>query len=110
MAWHRAAARRDVLPGTLLEVEIGGHALALYDLEGVVYATQAVCPHQAAWFSQGTVEGDRVHCPRHQGCFHIPTGKQISGPACPSLKVYPTRIEAGTVLIAGLDQSVVRPE
>ena len=110
MVWHEAAARQDVRPGCILEVELRGHALALYDLNGVVYATRAVCPHQSAWFSQGMIEGDRVHCPRHQGCFHIPTGRQISGPSCPPLRVYPTRNEAGTILVGDLEQPAVRRE
>lgn len=37
----------------LLEVEAGGAALLLYDIAGTAYATATVCPHHAAWLSQG---------------------------------------------------------
>ena len=97
--WIELVPRSALAARSPLEAEAGRTALLLYDVDGAVYATAAVCPHHAAWLSQGGVEGDRVNCPRHQGQFHIPTGRKTRGPQCPDLRTYPTAIRDGMVWV-----------
>jgi nitrite reductase/ring-hydroxylating ferredoxin subunit len=78
----------------MLDVEAGGRALLLYDVAGTVFATSAICPHHAAFLSQGHVSGESIECPRHMGRFHIPTGRQERGPPCPTC--VPTRFASRT--------------
>ncbi|HXW25982.1 MAG TPA: non-heme iron oxygenase ferredoxin subunit [Xanthobacteraceae bacterium] len=99
MAWVDVARRAAVPAGGMLEVEAGGRALLLFDLDGTVFATSAICPHHAAFLFQGHVSGDCIECPRHMGRFHIPTGRQEGGPACPDLRTYRVRVEDGRVLV-----------
>jgi len=95
-----ACDRATLAPGRMKEVEVAGEALLLYDVGGAVYATAAICPHHAAWLSQGGMDGEYVDCPRHMGRFHIPTGRQVRGPECPPLRVYPVRVADGRVMVA----------
>ena len=97
--WVDAASREALARSSPLEVEANGAALLLYDVEGTVYATAAICPHHAAWLSQGRVQGDVVDCPRHMGQFHIPTGRKLRGPECPDLRIYAVRVENGRVWV-----------
>ena len=99
MAWVDVAQRAAVTAARMLEIEAGGAALLLYDLDGTVFATSAICPHQSAWLSQGSLSGDCIECPRHMGRFHIPTGRQMRGPACPDLRIYRVRVEDERVLV-----------
>lgn len=99
MAWVDVATRPAVPAGGMLEVEAGGAALLLYDLHGTVFATSAICPHHAAFLSQGHISDDCIECPRHMGRFHIPTGRQERGPACPDLRTYKVRVENERVLV-----------
>ncbi len=99
MAWIEVASRGEVPAGSMLEVEAGGRALLLYDLAGTVFATSAICPHHAAFLSQGHVSGESIECPRHMGRFHIPTGRQERGPPCPDLRTYKVRVENARVLV-----------
>lgn len=99
MSWIDVADAAQVAAAGMFEAEAGGAALLLYDVAGVIYATAAVCPHHSAWFSQGGMSGEFVDCPRHQGRFHIPTGRQVRGPECPALRTYPVRVEAGRVFV-----------
>jgi nitrite reductase/ring-hydroxylating ferredoxin subunit len=99
MGWVDVAHRAAVTAARMLEVEAGGAALLLYDVNGTVFATSAICPHHSAWLSQGSISGDCIECPRHMGRFHIPTGRQIRGPACPDLRTYRVRVEDGRVLV-----------
>jgi nitrite reductase/ring-hydroxylating ferredoxin subunit len=99
MAWLDVASRDAVVSARMLEVEAASRALLLYELDGTIYATAAICPHHAAWLSQGTISEDCIDCPRHQGRFHIPTGRQLRGPACPDLRTYAVRVEGDRVLV-----------
>jgi nitrite reductase/ring-hydroxylating ferredoxin subunit len=99
MTWINVAARADVPAGGMLEVEAGDAAVMLYDLAGVLHATSAICPHQAAFLSQGGISGDCVDCPRHMGRFHIPTGKLVRGPDSPDLRVFPVELREDRVFV-----------
>jgi nitrite reductase/ring-hydroxylating ferredoxin subunit len=99
MAWLDVAPLSAVVAARMLEVEAAGRALLLYDIDGAVFATAAICPHHSAWLSQGSISGDCIDCPRHFGRFHIPTGKQLRGPVCPDLRTYPVRVENDRVLV-----------
>lgn len=100
MLWIDVAARGDLVMPRGLEIEAGGRALLLVESEGRLHAVDAVCPHHAAWFADGRVEGGKIFCPRHMGAFELATGAQIAGPPCPKLGVYPVRCEAGRILVA----------
>jgi len=99
MGWIDVASRDAIPAGGMLEVDATGRALLIYDLDGTVFATSAICPHHAAFLSQGSVSGDCIDCPRHIGQFHLPTGRQLRGPACPDLRTYAVCVEDGHVLI-----------
>jgi nitrite reductase/ring-hydroxylating ferredoxin subunit len=98
--WTDVAAVETVARAGMLEVEADGWALLLLSVGEAIHAVDAVCPHHQAWLSMGRVEGDAIACPRHQGRFHIATGRQLGGPPCPPLGVHPVRVEGGRVLVA----------
>jgi 3-phenylpropionate/trans-cinnamate dioxygenase ferredoxin component len=100
MAWIDVAARADLVMPMGLEIEVAGKALLLVETEGRVHAVDAVCPHHAAWFTDGRVEGRQIFCPRHMGAFDLETGRQMAGPPCPNLGVYPVRCEKGRIQVA----------
>jgi nitrite reductase/ring-hydroxylating ferredoxin subunit len=92
MPWIDVADRAALAKRRWMEAEAGHAAILLYDLDGAVYATAAICPHHAAWLFQGGFTGEHVDCPRHMGQFHIPTGVQTGGPACDRLQTYKVRV------------------
>ncbi len=92
MPWIDVTDRATLADRRWMEAEAGHAAILLFDLDGTVYATAAICPHHAAWLFQGSFTGEHVDCPCHMGQFHIPTGQQTGGPACDKLQTYPTRL------------------
>ncbi len=44
-AFVKAALLNDVPPGAPVEVNVEGKAIALYNLKGTIYATDAACAH-----------------------------------------------------------------
>jgi nitrite reductase/ring-hydroxylating ferredoxin subunit len=86
-----------ITPGGMREAEAGRTALLLINLNGTIHATAAICPHHAAWLSQGQISGTAIDCPRHQGQFDIATGQKLRGPDCENLRTYPARINHGRI-------------
>ncbi len=99
MIWLDVAARAAVPPGGMLEAEAAGAAVLLYDLGGAIFATSAICPHHAAWLSQGRIDGGAIDCPRHMGQFDIATGRKLRGPACPDLRTFPVCVTDGRIRV-----------
>jgi nitrite reductase/ring-hydroxylating ferredoxin subunit len=92
--WVRVAASDAVAEGEMLQVDVAGEPVCLYNLGGTLYATQDTCTHEHAYLSEGYIDGDCVECPLHQALFHIPTGEVRSAPATERLRVYPVRVVA----------------
>jgi naphthalene 1,2-dioxygenase ferredoxin component len=90
--WVRAAGRGELTPGEVLGVEVGGRSIALYDVDGSVFATDNICTHAYACLSDGWLDGEVIECPLHAARFDIRTGKALDPPATEDLKTYPVRI------------------
>lgn len=99
MAWHVAARSSDLEDGSVLGKEINGVRVALYRIEGTVYATSDICTHEVAQLSEGYLDGDCIECPLHQALFHVPTGEVRSAPASEPISTYPAKEEADHVLV-----------
>ena len=49
MGWLRAASFRDLKEGGVIGVDVAGKPVALYLLNGTIYATHNICTHQFAF-------------------------------------------------------------
>jgi len=98
-AWIDAAACDDIEDEDLIGVDIGGHAIAIYNLGGEFFATSAICTHEAEPLTDGLVIDGIIECPWHQGRFCVRTGRAKGAPATIDLKTYPVRVENGRILI-----------
>jgi 3-phenylpropionate/trans-cinnamate dioxygenase ferredoxin subunit len=99
MPFALAARVEDLKDDEPLAVDVNGEPVALYRVDGEIFATHNICTHQYALLSEGYLDGDCIECPIHQACFDIRTGKVVSGPADTPLKVYPVRIEGSDILV-----------
>ena len=100
LTWIEAARLADLSEEEGRLVRVAGLAVALFSVDGEVYALDDACPHsKTASLSQGYVEDGVVECPLHQACFEIRTGKVMSPPAETDVKTYPVKVEDGAVLI-----------
>jgi 3-phenylpropionate/trans-cinnamate dioxygenase ferredoxin subunit len=93
---------------TLDEIPVGGSTLvevdyvrvALFNLNGTIYAIEDVCTHDGGPLVEGTVvNGCEVMCPRHGARFDIRTGAALSFPAFEATKTFAVRIDGNDVLI-----------
>ena len=97
--WIAIARVGDVEPSDVRRCEVQDQCIALFNIDGKLYATADICTHAHAHLSDGYVDGDTIECPLHQGLFHIPTGRAMSPPVTEDIRTYPVRIEGDDVLI-----------
>jgi 3-phenylpropionate/trans-cinnamate dioxygenase ferredoxin subunit len=98
--WQRVAALSALSDTDGFAVKLGDRLIALYRLDGEVYAIDDVCTHEFAQLSQGFVEDGAVECPLHQARFDIKTGRCLAPPATEDLRRYPVKIEGDGVFVA----------
>ena len=99
MAWYRLAAVDDVAEGEVVSTGAGEVPIALYRIDGVLYATSEICTHAFARLSEGYLDGDCIECPIHQALFHVPTGGVRAPPATEPLRTFVVRVEGGSVFV-----------
>ena len=92
-------AAADLAPGMVRSFELGDERVAVYNINGSFYATQACCTHSFANLADGTLEGDVIECGLHFGAFHVPTGKAVQAPCFTDLKTFRTEVKDGKVLV-----------
>ena len=97
--WIDAAALDAVPEGDVVAVRVAGKEIALYEVEGEIYATDNLCTHGAARMSDGFLEGREIECPLHQGKFDVCSGKALCAPLTENIRTYPVRIENLRVML-----------
>ena len=97
--WIDVAAQADVPEGDVMGVIVAGKDIALYEVEGEVFATDNICTHGHARLSDGFLEGREIECPLHQGRFDVCTGKALCAPLTEGIKSYAVRIENMRVML-----------
>ena len=97
--WIDAAALDDVPQGDVIGVNVAGKDIALYEVEGEVFATDNICTHGHARMSDGFLEGREIECPLHQGRFDVCSGKALCAPLTEDIKTYAVKIENMRVML-----------
>ena len=73
--------------------------LAVFNVEGVLYAIDDTCTHAKASLSDGDVEGCMVECPFHMAQFDLRTGRPRSLPASKPVRTHAVEIRSGTITV-----------
>lgn len=98
--WIDVTATEDIPEDDVIGVDIAGKSIALYRVEGKVFATDNLCTHGNARLCDGFLEGHEIECPLHQGKFDIRNGKAMCTPLTEDVKTYPIKIEGDRVFVA----------
>ena len=104
MALVRLCAVTDLVPGRAAAHVVGDREIALYNVEGVFYATDNECTHAAGSLGHGVLKGDVIRCPVHFGTFRVTDGQALKPPCIVALRTYRVTVEKGEVLV-DLDKS-----
>lgn len=98
--WIKAIGRAEVPEEDVIAVQAGDHEIALYGVDGEVYATDILCTHGNARLCDGFLTGHEIECPLHQGRFDVRDGRALCFPLRENIATYPVRIEDGVVFVA----------
>lgn len=88
----------DLPPNQMAVVETqNGEKLALYNVNGQLYATENSCPHQGAPLTEGFLCGHIIECGLHGWQFDVRTGQCLT--LDDAIKTFPVRVEDGVIKI-----------
>jgi nitrite reductase/ring-hydroxylating ferredoxin subunit len=93
-------AQLEQIPaGTGTTVTVAGKEIALFNVDGVVYAMDDGCLHHGASLGFGKVEGKVVTCRAHGWKYNVTTGKTLHVPDY-GVGCYQVKIEDGKVFVS----------
>ena len=98
-AWIDIASKDDVPADDVMGIDINSKSIALYQVDGEIFATDNICTHGNARLCDGFLEGHEIECPLHQGKFDIRNGKALCAPLTEDIQVYPVKIDGGRVFV-----------
>ncbi|MDP9602645.1 non-heme iron oxygenase ferredoxin subunit [Variovorax gossypii] len=98
--WTDAANFDDVPADDVIGLVVEGRDLALYNVDGSIYATDNICTHGHARLCEGFLEGHEIECPLHQGRFDVRNGASTCAPVTEAIRSYPVKIEGGRVFLS----------
>ena len=93
--WRDLGPEEDLpTDGGGLTYEVDGRAIAVFRVDGELFAISDTCPHSGASLGMGVVVDGEIACPWHSFHFDLKTGANTDGLAC-RVRVYPVRRSAG---------------
>jgi nitrite reductase/ring-hydroxylating ferredoxin subunit len=86
-------------PGTGTTVRVAGTDVALFNVEGTVYAIEDACLHQGLSLGTSPLQGDVVTCRGHGWKYDVTTGALLHVPDL-GVHPYPVRVVSGRIMVA----------
>ncbi|MFC3051872.1 non-heme iron oxygenase ferredoxin subunit [Kordiimonas pumila] len=100
LTWHEICVLADLEDEGVYGVELGGLPIAVYDVDGEIFATHDICTHGLARLSEGFLDGDLIECPLHQGLFNVKTGAPAGAPCTEAVRTFPVKCEGEKIFVA----------
>jgi nitrite reductase/ring-hydroxylating ferredoxin subunit len=95
----KVASLFELAPGSAKAVEVNGKTIALFNVEGAVYALDNTCLHRGGPLGEGELMGEVVTCPWHQWEYNVRTGELV-GDSSVKVDTYPVRVEGDDIKVA----------
>ena len=105
--WHAVATLKDLTARKKKAVDVAGTPVALFYVNGQVYALNDICIHEQRQLSKGAILFGKVVCPGHQWKFDPATGEAEGQDRCQP--TFPVQVaEDGTVSVSLEREEAVR--
>lgn len=104
MKFVNVAQASQLAPGKAIRVEIGDEPIAIFNVDGDLYAIGDTCSHEEASLSEGDVFGTCVECPLHGAEFDLKTGRPRTLPAVTPVPTYAVKVEDGAIMVSAEPQ------
>mgnify|MGYP000005112741 FL=1 len=103
MTEHNLGKWQHVHDGHGKTFTVGEHKIAMFRVDGELYAFDDECPHVGASLGDGKLNGKLVTCPAHDWQFDITNGECITLDRCDDgcyVDTYPVKIENDEIIIS----------
>lgn len=95
--WIEAGSTAELPPGERKLVKMKGVEVALFNLNGTVYAVNNRCPHRSGPLIRGFIDArGGIKCPMHGWRFELRDG---TSPRPAQATVYPVKVENGILYL-----------
>jgi nitrite reductase/ring-hydroxylating ferredoxin subunit len=94
----RVGALSEMPAGQGRVVEAGPQLVALFNVEGRLYAIENACPHRGGPLGEGDLDGRVVMCPWHAWRWDVTSGSNVNNPAV-RVACFPVVVEQGDVFV-----------
>lgn len=98
MARHTLAGTAPPESGQATRVTVDGKAIAVFNVDGKLFAVGANCTHVGGPLEEGEVADSVVTCPWHGSQFKLETGEVVQGPAQRPVEAYSVKAEGGALV------------
>lgn len=95
--WVRVCATSELLPGEYKVAYDGDVPIAVFNIDGELYAIEDVCTHDGGELTGGELHGHEVECPRHGAKFDVRSGAVLCAPAYEPAAKFPVKVEGDTI-------------
>jgi len=85
-------------PGTAVQVDIDGNAVAVCNVDGTLHAIDGICPHSGGPLGHGALDGPILTCPFHAWEFDCRTGVNTADEGL-AQATYPVKVEDGEIFV-----------
>jgi len=99
MAFTKVATVQEIPVGQAKKVKIGDKDVAIFNVNGTIFAIDNSCPHRGGPLSEGEIEGADVICPWHGARFNLATGAHLCPPANRGVNAYKVQVVGDDVQI-----------
>ena len=97
--FQKAVSKAELKEGEIWGGRVGPYYVAIYLMNGEVFATEGLCTHEDCMIWEGWIVGDEVECSCHGGRFDIRTGAVTAPPATLPLAAFNVEERDGDVYV-----------
>jgi nitrite reductase (NADH) small subunit len=95
----KVANTSDLPPGTAKTVKVNGKTIALFNVDGKIFATDNTCRHRGGPLGEGMLEGEVITCPWHLWEYNVRTGEKV-GDNSIKVDTYEVKMEGSDIKVA----------
>jgi len=97
--WVNVGMVDEIPPGSHKVADVNDVMIAVFNVDGKLYAIEDVCTHDGGILTGGPISGCIITCPRHGATFDVRTGAALTAPAYEPTATFPVRIENGMIQV-----------
>jgi nitrite reductase/ring-hydroxylating ferredoxin subunit len=99
MALHNILSKADLPEGRARRVKVADRVIAVFNVNGTLYAIDDTCTHEGGPLNEGDVNDCAVTCPWHGAEFDLRTGEALTPPAVENVSTYRVVVSGNDIFL-----------